>query len=100
MVMRCKYTKGLILGQQKSQREEMAGIPHHLFDVKEPHEPFSVAEYQMDVRKWMKDIQSRGKTPIIVGGTGLYIQSVLCGFPFYRTSGRPRSKETLGAGTS
>lgn len=60
--------KGLDIGTAKITEEEMNGIPHHLFDVKEPNEPFSVAEYQTDVRKWIKDIQGRGKTPIIVGG--------------------------------
>ncbi|WP_435531888.1 tRNA (adenosine(37)-N6)-dimethylallyltransferase MiaA [Sporosarcina psychrophila] len=74
--------KGLDIGTAKITEEEMNGIPHHLFDVKEPNEPFSVAEYQTDVRKWIKDIQGRGKTPIIVGGTGLYIQSVLFDFRF------------------
>lgn len=74
--------KGLDIGTAKITVEEMGGIPHHLFDVKEPNEPFSVAEYQTNVRKWIKDIQGRGKTPIIVGGTGLYIQSVLFDFRF------------------
>jgi tRNA dimethylallyltransferase len=74
--------KGLDIGTAKITAEEMDGIPHHLFDVKEPDEPFSVAEYQMEVRKWIKDIQDRGKTPIITGGTGLYVQSVLFDFRF------------------
>ena len=62
--------KDLISELQKLRLEEMDGIPHHLFDIKEPTESFSVAEYQTEVRKWIKDIQERGKTPIIVGGTG------------------------------
>lgn len=74
--------KGLDIGTAKITVEEMDGIPHHLFDVKEPDEPFSVAEYQLEVRKWIKDIQSRGKVPIITGGTGLYVQSVLFDFRF------------------
>ncbi|KAA0966441.1 tRNA (adenosine(37)-N6)-dimethylallyltransferase MiaA [Sporosarcina sp. ANT_H38] len=74
--------KGLDIGTAKITVEEMGGIPHHLFDVKEPNEPFSVAEYQTNVRNWIKDIQGRGKTPIIAGGTGLYIQSVLFDFRF------------------
>ena len=74
--------KGLDIGTAKITQEEMAGIPHHLFDIKEPTEPFSVAEYQTEVRKWIKDIQERGKMPIIVGGTGLYVQSVLFDFRF------------------
>lgn len=74
--------KGLDIGTAKITKEEMDGIPHHLFDVKVPDESFSVAEYQTEVRKWITDIQDRGKIPIIVGGTGLYIQSVLFDFRF------------------
>jgi len=74
--------KGLNIGTAKITQEEMNGIPHHMFDLKEPTETFSVAEYQTEVRKWIKEIQSRGKMPIIVGGTGLYVQSVLYDFRF------------------
>ena len=74
--------KGLDIGTAKITDEEMDGVPHHLFDVKEPNESFSVAEYQTAVRHWIKDIQERGKTPIIAGGTGLYVQSVLYDFRF------------------
>ena len=74
--------KGLDIGTAKITEEEMDGIPHHMFDLKEPTETFSVAEYQTEVRKWIKEIQSRGKMPIIVGGTGLYVQSVLYDFRF------------------
>ncbi|CAM3072300.1 tRNA (adenosine(37)-N6)-dimethylallyltransferase MiaA [Filibacter tadaridae] len=74
--------KRLDIGTAKITTAEMAGIPHHLFDTKEPDETFSVAEYQSEVRKAIKDIQRRGKTPIIAGGTGLYIQAVLFDFRF------------------
>ena len=74
--------KGLDIGTAKITVEEMDGIPHHMFDIKEPTDTFSVAEYQAEVRKWIKDIQGRGKIPIIAGGTGLYVQSVLYDFRF------------------
>lgn len=74
--------KGLDIGTAKITPEEMEGVPHHMFDLKEPAEPFSVAEYQAEVRKRIKEIQSRGKLPIIVGGTGLYVQAVLYDFRF------------------
>lgn len=74
--------KGLDIGTAKITAKEMDGIPHHMFDIKEPTDTFSVAEYQAEVRKWIKDIQSRGKIPIIAGGTGLYVQSVLYDFRF------------------
>lgn len=74
--------KGLDIGTAKITEEEMEGIPHHLLSFKEPTESFSVAEFQRLVREKIQDIQSRGKLPIIVGGTGLYIQAVLYDFQF------------------
>ena len=74
--------KGLDIGTAKITEDEMEGIPHHLLDIKEPTESFSVAEYQSLVREKIAEIQSRGKLPIIVGGTGLYVQAVLYDFQF------------------
>ena len=74
--------KKLDIGTAKITTEEMDGVPHHLFDIKEPDEPFSVADYQTAVRQCIKEIRARGKTPIIAGGTGLYVQSVLFDFRF------------------
>lgn len=74
--------RGLDIGTAKITEEEMDGIPHHMFDIKEPDETFSVAEYQSEVRKQIADINRRGKVPIIAGGTGLYVQSVLYDFRF------------------
>lgn len=79
--------KGLDIGTAKITEEEKEGIPHHLFDIKEPSDSFSVAEYQSAVRNCIEDIRSRGKQPIIVGGTGLYIQSVLFDFRFTEEAG-------------
>lgn len=72
----------LNIGTAKITQEEMEGIPHHLFDIKNPDEPFSVAEYQQLVRGKIEEISNRNKLPIIVGGTGLYIQSVLYDYQF------------------
>ena len=74
--------KGLDIGTAKITHGEMEGIPHHLLDIKEPTESFSVAEYQQLVREKIAEIRSRGKLPILVGGTGLYVQSVLYDFQF------------------
>ena len=74
--------KGLDIGTAKITTEEMDGVPHHLFDIIEADETFSVARYQTVVRESIEEIQSRGKLPIIVGGTGLYVQSVLYDFRF------------------
>lgn len=70
------------IGTAKITADEMDGVPHHLLDIKEPTEGFSVAEYQTLVREKIAEIQSRGKMPILVGGTGLYVQSVLYDFQF------------------
>lgn len=74
--------RGLDIGTAKITEEEMQNIPHHLLDIKEPTESFSVAEYQSIVRAKIAEIQSIGKLPIIVGGTGLYVQSVLYDYQF------------------
>ena len=70
------------IGTAKISSSEMEGIPHHLIDIKDPDESFSVAEFQELVRKKIIEISSRGKLPMIVGGTGLYIQSVLYDYHF------------------
>ena len=74
--------RGMDIGTAKVTEEEMDGVVHHLLDIKDPTEGFSVAEYQQLVREKIAEIQQRGKMPIIVGGTGLYVQSVLYDFVF------------------
>ncbi|WP_409368448.1 tRNA (adenosine(37)-N6)-dimethylallyltransferase MiaA [Lysinibacillus sp. 38-6] len=74
--------KGLDIGTAKITEEEMQGVPHHLLSFKEPTESFSVADYQKLVRAKISEIQERGKLPIIVGGSGLYVQAVLYDFQF------------------
>ncbi len=69
--------KALDIGTAKITREEMQGVPHHLIDIIEPWESFSVAEYQSRAIQIIEDIRSRGKVPVIAGGTGLYINSIL-----------------------
>lgn len=74
--------RGMSIGTAKVKAEEMQGVTHHLLDIKEPEESFSVAEYQQLVRGKIKEIAEAGKLPIIVGGTGLYIQAVLFDYRF------------------
>ncbi len=69
--------KGLDIGSGKVTKKEMAGIPHHLLDVVSPKKVFTVALYKKLADKKIKEIIARGKTPIIVGGTGFYIQAVV-----------------------
>lgn len=69
--------RGLDIGTAKVTSEEMAGIPHHLIDVRDADQSYSAADFQKTARQTIQAITQRGKLPIIVGGTGLYIQSLL-----------------------
>lgn len=69
--------KGMDIGSAKITKEETDGIPHHLIDILEPKEEFNVHIFKKLATKAINDIYSRGKIPIIVGGTGFYIQAVL-----------------------
>lgn len=69
--------KGLNIGTAKVAEKEKENIPHHLFDIKEVEEEYSIYNYQKDCRKVIDDILRRNKTPILVGGTGLYIKAAL-----------------------
>ncbi|WP_307852014.1 tRNA (adenosine(37)-N6)-dimethylallyltransferase MiaA [Neobacillus rhizophilus] len=79
--------RGMDIGTAKIRKDEMEGIPHHLIDIREPDENFSVAEFQTLVRAKIKEIAEKGKLPIIVGGTGLYVQSVIYDYQFSDVSG-------------
>ncbi len=74
--------KGMDIGTAKITNDEMEGIPHHLIDIKAPNQSFSVAEFQMLVREKIADITNRNRLAMIVGGTGLYIQSVIYDYQF------------------
>ncbi|MFD1862513.1 tRNA (adenosine(37)-N6)-dimethylallyltransferase MiaA [Planococcus chinensis] len=74
--------RSMSIGTAKIEPDEMQGVPHHLLDIKNPEESFSVAEYQQLVRGKISEIRSRGKLPIIVGGSGLYVQAVLFDYRF------------------
>lgn len=69
--------KGLDLGTGKVTKKEMGGVPHHLLDVASPKRKFSVARYQKLANKKITEIIKRGRTPIIVGGSGFYIQAIV-----------------------
>ena len=69
--------KELNIGTAKIKEEEKEEIPHHLFDIKNVNEDYSIYEYQKDCRNKIEEILSKEKTPILVGGTGLYIKSAL-----------------------
>jgi tRNA dimethylallyltransferase len=74
--------RGMDLGTGKITKDEMQGIPHHLLDIKDPNEDFSVEEFQQKAFQAIKDILSRGKNPIFCGGTGYYVQAVVDNLSF------------------
>ncbi|RDV84769.1 tRNA (adenosine(37)-N6)-dimethylallyltransferase MiaA [Ammonifex thiophilus] len=74
--------KGMDIGTAKPSLEERKGVPHHLIDVVEPHEHFSVGAFQALARKLIEEIHSRGRLPLLVGGTALYIRAVIDGYTF------------------
>ncbi len=85
--------KGFEIAVAKPTVEEREGVPHYLIDVVEPEVDYSVANYFDDASKVIEDILSRGKTPIVVGGTGLYFRILLEGYDLPRVS----PNETLRA---
>lgn len=74
--------RGMDIGTAKATLEERALVPHHMIDIHDPDYLFSVAEFQERSRRLIEDIHGRGKLPFIVGGTGLYIESVCYGYRF------------------
>ncbi|MDE6953821.1 MAG: tRNA (adenosine(37)-N6)-dimethylallyltransferase MiaA [Erysipelotrichales bacterium] len=77
--------KQMDIGTAKVTKEETQGITHHLVDIKDPTDSYSVKEFQETVRKKIQEILSKGKTPILVGGTGLYIKATLYDYEFSET---------------
>lgn len=74
--------RGMDIGTAKIKPEEMMGIPHHLIDIHDPQDSYSAAEFQEQGGLLIEEISRKGKLPFIVGGTGLYIESLCYGFRF------------------
>lgn len=71
--------RGMDIGTAKPSTEEQSVLPHHLIDLIDPHEEFSVVEYIAKAQEVVEDVLSRGRVPLFVGGTGLYLRSLLRG---------------------
>ncbi|MDQ5983825.1 MAG: tRNA dimethylallyltransferase [Eubacteriales bacterium SKADARSKE-1] len=87
--------KDMDIGTAKPTKEEMQGVSHHLLDFLSVDEDFSVAEYVKLAKEKIKDINNRGKLPIICGGTGLYINSLIDNVTFTEQESDPAIKEEL-----
>ena len=80
--------KGMDIGTAKPTEEEMQGIPHYGLDLVEPGKRFTVADWKAYAEERIKDIKARGKVPMIVGGTGLYIDALIYNYKFKGPTGQ------------
>jgi tRNA dimethylallyltransferase len=89
--------RGMDIGTAKLPPEERRGIPHHLIDVRDQKEPFSAADFQEACTAAIRDIHGRGRLPFIVGGTGLYVESVCYGYRFQSYGSDEAFRERMSA---
>lgn len=91
----CQVYKHMDIGSAKIRPEEMEGIPHFLVDELEPSDEFNVVVFQQKTKKYMEEIYKRGHIPILVGGTGFYIQAVLYDINFSEDDDNHKIREEL-----
>lgn len=87
--------RGMDVGTAKIAEKEMGGIPHHMIDIVDPDQQFSVSDYQKMVRPLIQEINERGRLPILVGGTGLYYQVVVDDYELYPIKAAPEVRQAL-----
>jgi tRNA dimethylallyltransferase len=88
----------LTIGSAKPTLEEQQGIPHHLIDFLDPDQPYTAAQFQLEAGALIEDIRKRGRIPILLGGTGLYVRAILDDFRFMEGSSeqlRQKWQDTL-----
>lgn len=89
--------RGLDIGSAKPSSEERWLVPHHLLDIADPRDNYTVADYQRDATRVIAKITGRGRLPLIVGGTGLYLRAVIRGFAFTENGFDPKLRQKLYA---
>lgn len=87
--------KGMDIGTAKPTEEEMQGIVHHMIDVCKPDENYSLARYVEDAEKVIKEVASKNKVPVLAGGTGLYIDTLINGMVLSETNTDESYRESL-----
>ncbi len=87
--------RGMDIGTAKPSAEDRRAVPHHMVDFQDPHLPYSCADYSVDARKCVTDVLSRGRLPVICGGTGLYLDSLLFERSYDAGSGKSEIRERL-----
>ena len=91
------FYRGMDIGTAKPTKEELARIPHHLVDVANPDEVWSLAMFQEEAHRAIDDIHQRGKIPFLVGGTGQYIRAIIEGWEIPQTKPNPHLRNVLNA---
>ena len=91
-----QFYRGMEIGTDKPTAEQRARVPHHLIDIIQPNEPFSVASYRELADKALADIWRRGHQPILVGGSGLYVRALIYGLDLPVAPPDPELRRTLG----
>ena len=89
--------RGMDIGTAKAKPEERAGIPHHLIDICNPDEDYAVGEFKRDAERAIDEIISRGNLPILVGGTGLYVRSIVDNLDIPETKADPKLRAEIEA---
>ena len=89
--------RGMDIGTAKVTHTEMQGVTHHMIDIVDPTEVYSVSRYVEDANKAVQDILARGRLPIIAGGTNLYIDSLISGLDFAERAEDNALRERLNA---
>ncbi len=87
--------RGMDIGTGKPSAEQLARVPHHLIDIVDPDQPFSVADYQARAQAALAQIRGRGRLPILVGGSGLYVRAVVDGLAFPMAPPAPELRRQL-----
>src|SRR6476620_8677731 len=87
--------RNMDIGTAKIKKEETDGIKHHLIDIKNPDQAYSVADFQENVRACIDEIGSKNKVPILVGGSGLYVQAALYDFRFATVKRNEQQTEAI-----
>jgi tRNA dimethylallyltransferase len=87
--------RGMDIGTAKPDAEARAAVPHHLLDLVDPDEPFTVAQWVTDARRLIGEIATRGRLAMVVGGTGLYVEALLAGHDYEAQSWSPERRAAL-----
>ncbi len=87
--------RGLDIGSAKPSKEELASVPHYLIDILDPHEAYSTALFQDQAQALIKEVNDKGQVPILSGGTGLYVQSLLENYQFSKKDPNVSLRQSL-----